>query len=321
MRVGFHASHEQFAPAELLDLTCRAEAAGFQAGMSADHLAPWSERQGESGFAWLWLGAALRATDLPFGVVTAPGQRYHPVITAQAIATAAAMYPGRFWAAIGSGHAMNEHVTGDAWPSKQRRNRRLSDCVAVIRSLLAGETVDVDRTVRVSEARLWTLPDTPPPLFGAPLTPETATEVATWADGMITINMPDDQLRAIIDAFRSNGGEGKPIYLQVHLSWAPSEDEALAQAYDQWRTNVIAGGVAEEIRLPQQFDAIAEHVRPEALRGPVLVSSDLGWHAEQLARFAQLGVETLFLHNVGRNQAAFIDAFAERVLPAVVSSG
>ena len=137
--IGFHCSHEQIHPGELLKSVQAAEQAGFTAAMSSDHFSPWSARQGHSGFAWSFLGAALQATSLPFGVVNAPGQRYHPVITAQAIATLEEMFPGRFWAALGSGEAVNEHVTGDPWPPKDRRNARLAESVQVIRRLLAGD--------------------------------------------------------------------------------------------------------------------------------------------------------------------------------------
>lgn len=317
VKVGFHCSQEQFPPSLMLDLVQRAESAGFDAAMSADHLAPWSERQGESGLTWTWLGAAMQTTSFPMGVVTAPGQRYHPVITAQALATTAEMFPGRFWAALGSGLAANEHVTGDRWPTKAERNQRLAECIGIIRALLAGETVDHDGLVRVSEARLWTLPAEPPPLIGAALSPETAAFLAPMVDGLITINLPDDLLRKVIDAFRSNGGDGKPVYLQAHVSWAPTEDEALANAHDQWRTNAFPGGVAEDIAVVSQFDALSELVQPEEVRGSVLVNGDLGWHVDTLAAYAELGFEAIFLHNVGRNQEAFIDTFADSVLPAL----
>src|SRR3954468_11907331 len=84
--IGFHASHEQIPPSELLEAVQLAEQVGFDAGMCSDHLAPWSGRQGQSGYAWSWLVAALQATSMTFGVVTAPGQRYHPAVAAQAIA-------------------------------------------------------------------------------------------------------------------------------------------------------------------------------------------------------------------------------------------
>src|SRR5687768_4530358 len=155
---GFHASHEQVHPSALLAAVRRAEDAGFGAAMSSDHFSPWSERQGQSAFAWSWLGAALQATRLPFGVVNAPGQRYHPAIIAQAIGTLAAMFPGRFWAALGSGEASNEHITGGGWPAKPVREARLRECVDVIRALLAGEEVSHHGLVTVDRARLWTRP-------------------------------------------------------------------------------------------------------------------------------------------------------------------
>jgi coenzyme F420-dependent glucose-6-phosphate dehydrogenase len=124
--VGYHASHEQVAPSALLAAVQDAEAAGFSRAMCSDHFSPWSRRQGESGFAWSWLGAALQATRLPFGVVTAPGQRYHPAVTAQAAATLAELFPDRFWMALGTGEFSNEHITGARWPNKAERNARLA---------------------------------------------------------------------------------------------------------------------------------------------------------------------------------------------------
>lgn len=139
---GYHCSHEQFTPRELLDCVQLAEKAGFEAAMCSDHFTPWSESQGQSGFAYAWLGAALQATRLSFGSVVAPGQRYHPAIVAQAVATLAQMYPGRVWCAVGSGQYMNEHITGHRWPSKRERNQRLLECVEVMRALWRGETVE-----------------------------------------------------------------------------------------------------------------------------------------------------------------------------------
>ena len=125
-RIGFHASHEQFPPSELLALARAAERAGFDCGMSSDHFRPWGAAQGHSGFAWSWLGAAMASTRMPFGVISAPGYRYHPAILAQGAATLAEMFPGRFWLALGSGQRLNEDITGLAWPEKAERN---GDCL------------------------------------------------------------------------------------------------------------------------------------------------------------------------------------------------
>jgi probable non-F420 flavinoid oxidoreductase len=313
--IGFHASHEQMAPSDLLDAVRRAEQAGFDAAMCSDHLAPWSERQGHSGYAWSWLGAALEATSLPFGVVTAPGQRYHPVVAAQAIATLAGMYPGRFWAALGSGEAVNEHVTGDRWPDKPTRDERLLECVGVIRALLRGEEVTHHGLIDVDRARLWDGPQSPPMLVGAAVSPETARRVGGWADALITINQPLDVLEEVFAAFRDGGGDDKPIYLQVHLSWAEDESVAETTAHEQWRTNVFDSTLAWNLELPEQFDAAARFVSPGDVREVVLVSSDLGRHAEWLQEYVALGVDSLYLHHVGQTQHAFIDAFGDKVLP------
>jgi probable non-F420 flavinoid oxidoreductase len=317
--VGFHVSHEQLSPRHGLDAVKAAEAAGFQAAMCSDHLAPWSTRQGQSGFAWSWLGGALEATSLPFGVVTAPGQRYHPAIIAQAIATLAEMYPGRFWAALGSGEALNEHVTGDRWPAKHERDERLLECVEVIRALLAGETVEHRGHVRVDRARLWSRPAEPPPLVGAAVSPATASIVGGWADGLITINQPSDVLREVIHAFREGGGDGKPIYVQVHLSWDDNEDKALAIAHDQWRSNVFGSSIAWNLELVEQFDDVAAFVEPDAVRDAVLVSADLGQHRAWLRNLVELGADGLYLHHVGQEQDRFIETFGEHVLAEVAS--
>jgi probable non-F420 flavinoid oxidoreductase len=317
--IGFHASHEQLSPRALLDAVSAAESAGFRAATCSDHLAPWSERQGHSGFAWSWLGAAMEATSLPFGVVTAPGQRYHPVIVAQAVATLGDLFPGRFWAALGSGEAVNEHVTGDPWPRKDERDRRLLESVGVIRALLRGEEVTHDGLVTVDRARVWSLPAEIPPLYGAAVSEQTARTVGGWADGLITIRRPAEQLRRVIEAFREGGGDGKPVAVQVHVSWAEDDDTALGIAHGQWRNGVLGSDLAWDLELPAQFDAATAHVRPEDVDGSVLVSADTGRHVKWLRELVDLDVDTISLHHVGREQERFIDTFAEHVLPEVSS--
>jgi probable non-F420 flavinoid oxidoreductase len=317
--IGLHCSHEQLPPSRLLADVREAEEAGFQAAMSSDHFSPWSERQGESGFAWSFLGAALEATALPFGVVNAPGQRYHPAIVAQAAATLCEMFPGRLWVALGTGEASNEHITGDRWPPKATRTARLLECVEVMRALFAGEVVDHDGHVRVDRARLWTLPEEPPPLVGAAVSAETARWCGSWADGLVTINQPIETLERLIAAFREGGGEGRPVYLQVHLSWAGTEDEALQIAHHQWRSNVFPPPLCWDLETVEQFDLAAAHVRPEAVRESVLVSADLGRHAAWLHELAELGFEQIHLHHVGQDLRPFIEAFGESVLPELAA--
>jgi probable non-F420 flavinoid oxidoreductase len=312
--IGFHASHEQVHPAELLRAVVAAEDAGFAAAMSSDHFSPWSVRQGHSGFAWSWLGAALARTSLRFGVVNAPGQRYHPAIVAQAAATLTAMFPDHFWVALGTGEASNEHITGGGWPRKDVRTQRLRECVDVIRALLAGEEVSHDGLVTVDRARIWTLPDRPPMLIGAAVSVRTAADVAEWADGLITVAQPHGHLRQMIDAYRGAGGRGR-LYLQVHLSYDRDEDAALRIAHEQWRSNVFPPPVCWDLETAEIFDAVSEHVPPDAMRRHVLVSSDLGQHVAWLHDLAELGFDEIYLHHVGQEQSEFIEAFGEQVLP------
>ena len=320
-RIGFHCSHEQIPPRELLAAVRHAEQAGFAAAMSSDHFSPWSERQGESGFAWSFLGAALEATSLPFGVVNAPGQRYHPAIVAQAAASLSQMYPGRLWVALGTGEASNEHITGGRWPSKAERNARLQECVEVIRALLAGEVVDHHGRVVVDRARLWTLPPEPPPLIGPAISVETAAWVGEWADGLVPVNQPREKLERMIAAFRENGGDGKRLAVQVHLSIADDEATALEIAHDQWRTNVFPPPLCWDLETVEQFDTASLHVRPEDVRGTVLVSSEPARHVELIRELAALGFDEVYLHHVGREQRAFIDSFGEHVLPQFQEAG
>ena len=317
-RIALHCSHEQIPPSRLLRAVRRAEQAGFDGGMSSDHFAPWSDRQGESGFAWSFLGAALASTSLPFGVVNAPGQRYHPAIIAQAAASLTEMFPGRLWVALGTGENANEHITGDPWPPKEERNARLHECVDVMRALFAGEEVTHHGRVVVDRARLYTRPQEPPPLLGAAVSEQTARWAGSWADGLATVNAPHDHLRAMIDAFRDGGaGAEARLVLQVHLSWAPTDEEALRIAHDQWRTNVFDPPLCWDIATVEEFDARARDVTPEDVRAKVLVSSDLEQHVQWLRELAALGFDDIALHHVGQDLDPFIDAFGEHVLPAL----
>jgi coenzyme F420-dependent glucose-6-phosphate dehydrogenase len=270
----YHASHEQFTPSALVRFVRLVEQAGFTAASSSEHLQPWSPRQGQSGFAWAWLGAAMQATSLPFGVVCAPGRRYHPMVLAQAAATLAELFPGRFRLALGSGEALNERVLGGPWPPKAERHANLLECVGIIRALWAGETVTRDGRVQVEEGRLYSRPAVPPQLFGAAITVRTARWVGSWADGLLTLGGAPEAVRRTLDGFYEGGGAGKPVILQVALSYARDEGEARRGAYVQWRTNVFPSEVLAELWTPEQFEAIARYVRPEDLDASVRISAD-----------------------------------------------
>jgi len=313
--IGFHASHEQLPPSTLLDAVVRAEQAGFDGAMCSDHLAPWSATQGESGYAWSWLGAALASTAFSLGVVTAPGQRYHPVITAQAVATLEEMFPGRFWAALGSGEAMNEHVTGDPWPPKSRRNERLAASVDAIRDLLAGREVTRDGPITVHRARIWSRPATPPPLFAAAVTSETAGWAAAWADGLVTVSQPREVLDDVVSAYRDAGGRG-PCILQAHIALEDSESAVTEVLREQWRHPAIPGSLWD-IEQPEEFDELAGDPTDEQLRRGAIASADPVEVAERVADLVSAGFERVYLHGVGTDQSAFLDRAERTLLPTL----
>ena len=314
---GYQASHEQFAPDDLLTYVQRAEEYGFTDVLASDHFHPWSERQGEAGFVWSWLGSAMEATSLTFGTVNAPGYRYHPAIVAQATATLGVLYPDRFWLSVGSGELLNEHITGEKWPNKADRNARLEECAEVMRRLWDGENVTHRGHVTVEDATLYTRPDDAPPLVGAALSESTAAWLAEWADGMITVGTPDqERMERLVEAFRERAPE-KPVYVKVQLSYDEDEEAALEGAYEQWRTNCVPGPVTENLRTTEQYDRVGETVTREAVKRNVRVSADLDQHVEWLRRDLDIGFEKIVLHNVNTNQEAFIERFGEDVLPAL----
>ncbi|MCR2764408.1 TIGR03885 family FMN-dependent LLM class oxidoreductase [Microbacterium sp. zg.B48] len=313
--VGYHASHEQVPPSRLLAAVVRAEQVGFDGAMCSDHLAPWGIAQGESGYAWSWLGAALASTSFSLGVVTAPGQRYHPVISAQAIATVEEMFPGRFWAALGSGEAVNEHVTGDPWPSKERRNARLEASVGVIRELLAGREVSHTSEITVDRARVWSLPAEPPPLLGAAVTAETAGWLARWADGLATVAQPPEKLTDVLRAYADAGGTG-PRVLQVHVSLEDTEEAALRVAREQWRHSAITESLWD-IEQPEHFDKLAGEPTDDQLRNGALICADPIELADRVAGLVALGFDRVFVHGISKDQDAFLERAERDLLPAL----
>jgi len=313
--IGFHASHEQIAPSQLLRDVVQAEQAGFGAAMCSDHFMPWSQRQGHSGFAFSWLGAALASTEFSIGSVSAPGQRHHPAVLAQATATLGEMFPGRFWVALGAGQAMNEHVTADRWPDLQTRRRRLEESADIIRRLHRGETVSRSGLVEVDTAYLYDRPAEPIPTYGACITPASARRAAAWADGIITLNQPGDAHRDVLHAYREAGGTG-PVMLQAHLSWAPTRGRAEEIAYDQWRTNVFGPPLDQDLPTPEHFDSAAEEVALQTVLDAVWTSESPQQHIEWIAQAAE-DFDAVYLHHVGQEQAPWLEVAGETILPAV----
>jgi len=321
--LGYAAMFEQFTPTDLLRWSRQAEDAGFGGIMASDHFHPWTPQQGQSAFVWAWLGAlGAQTSRVAFGTgVTAPGPRYHPAILAQAAATLEAMFPGRFYLGVGAGEALNEHITGDYWPEAPIRLQRLEEGVEIIRRLMSGKVTKYQGThFRLESAKLYTLPTTPPPIYIASSGPINSERTGRIADGYITVGASDEKIRTLLARFEKGAREaGKdpakmPRIIQLHLSWAESCEAAVEQAVREWPNGGMAFPKAD-IRNPEDFAAMAQIVRPENFEGRVFMSPDLDAHTAHLQHYVDLGFDQVYVHNVGRNQQEFIEAFGRSVLP------
>ncbi len=323
--VGYAAMFEQFHPTDLLRWSRQAEDRGFGGIMASDHFQPWTDQQGQAAFAWAWMGALGATTSrVRFGTgVTAPGFRYHPAILAQASATLAAMYPGRFYLGIGAGEALNEHIVGKYWPEAATRSEILLEGIEVIQKLFTGKSVKHKGThFTLETTRLYTLPESPAPIYVATSGPVNSERTGRVADGIITVGAADEKIQNLLARFEKGARDaGKdpatmPRILQLHVSWADSREAATEQAVREWPNGGMNFGKAD-IRSPEDFLGMAKLVRPEHFQGRVLISPDLGEHTAQIQHFIDLGFDEIYVHNVGRNQETFIQAYAREVLPAL----
>ena len=322
-KIGYAAMLEQFHPTDLMEWCPQAEAAGFSAGfMVSEHFQPWTPQQGNAAFAWTFMGALGQRTTLPIGLaVTAPGFRYHPAVIAHAAATMGAMYPGRFWLGLGAGEALNEHVIGGKWPEIGVRSHMLFEAIEIINKLFSGEVVrHAGEYFTLESSKLYTRPDTPVAIYVATAGPINAKRTGRHADGMITVGAADEKIQMLWGKF----GEGAlqsgrdphtmPKLLQIHVSWAETQAVAESNAIREWPN----GGMPfpkQDIRNPEDFASMAKMVRPEHFTNRVLISADLEEHAAHVAKYVEMGFDEVHLHNVGRNQAEFITAFGEHVIP------
>ena len=322
-KIGYAAMLEQFHPTDLLDWAEQAEQAGFDAGFQvSEHFHPWTPQQGQSAFAWSFMGALGQRTSLPFGTaVTCPGFRYHPAVIAHAAATLGAMYPGRFWLGLGAGEALNEHVIGGEWPEVGERSRMMFESIEIIGKLFSGKVVKHDgEYFTLESAKLYTRPEQPVPIYVATAGPVNAKKTGRFADGIITVGAADEKIAMLWDKFREGAREaGKDAeamrtQLQIHVSWAPTQDEAEQNALTEWPN----GGMPfpkQDIKNPEDFANIAKLVRIENFKDRMLISPDLEEHTAQIQKFVDMGFDEIYLHNVGRDQAAFITTFGDKVLP------
>ncbi len=326
LTIGYAAMLEQFAPQEVVGLTALAEQHGFSGCMAADHFQPWVPAQGQAAFVWNVLTAVGERTVGDMGPgVTCPSFRFHPAVVAQAAATLEAMYPGRSWLGVGAGEALNEHVIAGYWPEAGERSLRMFEAIEVIKKLfdasLAGKDVKHSgRFFTLETTRLWTMPETAPPILVATAGPINARKTGRFADGMITVGAPLEKIDGLFARFAEGAREaGKdpdtmPKVLQLHLSWDTTDEQALANAMTEWPNGGMKFPKAD-IRSPHDFAQMAKLVRPEDFEGRMVISSDPDVHRAAIQKFVDLGFDRVYLHNVGRNQAQWIEVFGREVLP------
>jgi G6PDH family F420-dependent oxidoreductase len=329
LSVGYAAALEQFHPREIIELAQYAESRGFNGVMAADHFQPWVPAQGHSAFVWNVLAALGETTSGDIGPgVTTPTFRWHPAMVAQASATLEAMYPGRHWLGLGSGEALNEHVIGQYWPEPAERIARLFEAIEIIKKLFASSAAGKDvkfsgQFYKLESTRLWTMPESPPPILVATGGPVTARRAGKMAEGLITVGAPPEKIAHLLSAFEagavSAGKEPESLVrvLQLHLSWAPTDEAAMEAAINQWPNGGMRFPKAD-IRSPHDLAQMANLVRPEDYSGRMAISSDLDVHRAAIQRYVDMGFDRIYLHNVGRNQREWIDQFASSVLPALV---
>ncbi|WP_329129957.1 LLM class F420-dependent oxidoreductase [Streptomyces sp. NBC_01476] len=317
VQIGYTMMTEHSGPRELVDHVVAAEAAGFDFSVTSDHYFPWLDSQGHAPYAWSVLGAAAQATSrIPLMTyVTCPTTRYHPAVVAQKAATMQLLSQGRFRLGLGSGENLNEHVTGGGWPSASVRLDKLEEAVGIIRALFDGEELTHHGThFDVTGARLWDLPDAPPPIGVAVSGDRSCRLAGELADLVIAVE-PKAEL---IESFDAYGGAGKPRVGQLPVSFDTDHDAAVARAHDQFRW--FGGGwkVNSELPNPAAFAGATRFVTPEDVAAGIPCGDDVDVFIDAVRPYADAGFDEIALVQVGGDQQEPFIQWAEKtLLPAL----
>jgi G6PDH family F420-dependent oxidoreductase len=316
---GYFLSSEEFSPRDQLAQGKLAEQAGFRRLAISDHYHPWTDEQGQSGFVWSTIGALAAATSLPITTaVTCPTVRIHPAVIAQAAATSAVLADGGFRLGVGSGEALNEHILGDAWPPAGIRQEMLAEAIQVMRELWEGHLVTHRGTYyKVDNARLYTLPEQPVPIYVSAFGEASAKLAGELGDGLVS-TMPD---RDLLARFRDAGGEGKPTVALLKVCWAPDADSGRKTAYRIWANEQLPGQLAQELPLPRDFEQAATLVTEDMVGGAVPCGPDPDVHLEAIGKFVDAGYDEVYVAQIGPQQQEFFEFYAEHVLPDLPDAG
>ncbi|MFI6986327.1 TIGR03557 family F420-dependent LLM class oxidoreductase [Embleya sp. NPDC050154] len=312
---GYFLSCEEFTPKELLDQARRAERAGFTRLAISDHFHPWNDAQGSSPFVWSMIGALSQATDLPVTtLVTCPTVRLHPTITAQAAATSFVLLGGRFVLGVGTGEALNEHVNGNPWPAFADRGDMLEEAVEVMRKLFTGRLINHrGRHYTVDNARLYTAPEAPLPIYVSGFGPNAAELAGRIGDGFVTMTPDTDLVRA----FRAGGGLDKPVIGGVKVCWGTDRDKAVDTVHRLWPNELLPGELAQILPTPAHFEQAAELVTRDMVADAVTCGDDADEHVRTVRAYADAGFDEVYVGQIGSQHEIFFDAYQHHVLPAL----
>jgi G6PDH family F420-dependent oxidoreductase len=318
MKIGYFLSCEEYAPEQLLDQASMAESAGFDALWISDHFHPWNDQQGQSPLVWSVIGALSERTTLPVTTaVTCPTIRTHPVVIAQAAATSSVMLDGGFTLGVGTGEALNEHVTGARWPVYSVRAEMLDEAVSVIRKLWSGDFVDHHGPhYTVENARIYTRPQTPPPIYVSGLAERGAALAGRVGDGFICTK-PN---AALVKTFREHGGEGKVTQGGYKVCWSQNEQTAVRTAHRLWANSGVPGELAQVLPSPKHFEQAASLVTEEMTRQSTACGNDVNRHVESFRSYVEAGYDEVFISQMGGAQPetsaeGFFEFYASTVLP------
>lgn len=313
MRIGYFLSTEEHGPHALVEQARLAEQAGFEALWISDHFHPWNDEQGQSPFVWGVIGAISAVCRLPVTTaVTCPTVRLHPAIVAQAAATAAVQLDGRFVLGVGTGEALNEHVLGDRWPSEGVRLEMLEEAVGVMRELWKGDfTYHHGRHYTVENARLYTVPDEPPPVYVSAFGPHSFDLARRIGDGFITTSPDAERVRE----WHAAVGRDKPTQAGYKVCVADTEDEGVAIAHRLWRNSGLPGELSQVLPSPKHFEQASELVTPEMTREATTCGRDVDRHVETFQTYAEAGFDEVYVSNMGPHHQQFFDLYRDEVLP------
>ncbi|HVX21401.1 MAG TPA: TIGR03557 family F420-dependent LLM class oxidoreductase [Acidimicrobiales bacterium] len=308
--VGFFLSSEEHGPGDLLAQAQMAEEVGFGSVLVSDHFHPWTDRQGESPFVWSVIGAIAATTGHRVATgVTCPTVRIHPAIIAQAAATSQLLLDGRFILGVGSGENLNEHILGDHWPPVQTRLAMLEEAVTVIRRLWEGETVSHHGPYyTVENARIYSLPATPPPIAVSAFGDRSLELAARIGDGLVAVAPEADVVRG----YRDQGGRG-PVLGAVKVCWDADESRARKLAHEVWATESLPGQLNQELAMPTFFEDAASVVTEEMVADKVACGPDPERHAAAIRRYLDAGFDQVYVNQIGPDQRGFLEFYGREV--------